>query len=92
MIKYKARFLTFPEINKVEIIRETEKQVFYSGSRENKESSWYFYGNTYNEAKNWLLTKILESKVLLETEILYKQKQIKDKDKLFSEVFDWEEK
>lgn len=90
MIKYKATY-PFPEIQKVEVIKETEKTVYIGDIRENKVTSYYFYGNTYQEAKEWLLDKILESKNTLRAEILDREKKIEGKDKLFCTVYNWEE-
>lgn len=59
MIKYKARGGIFAKIERVEIIRETEKFVVIKGvageRREAKCSGYESYFDTFDFAKNWIV-------------------------------------
>lgn len=62
--KYKAYL---GRIEKVEIIKETSKMVLiksvtYGERRELKESDWYSYHDTFEDAKNWIINHI-QSKI-----------------------------
>jgi hypothetical protein len=53
MIKYYA---VFNKIEKVEVLRQTDKCVFLSETnRMNKKTDWYCYSDTFQEAKDFLI-------------------------------------
>lgn len=63
MIKYRARF---EEITKHEIVKETAKQVVYKTERgherrEAKETDWYIWKDSFDEAKQALLDRKQEA-------------------------------
>lgn len=61
IIKYKA---CLGKIEKVEVKRETEKMVVITSSlgtdrKESKDTDWYCYRDTFEEAKGWIIDKEL---------------------------------
>ena len=57
MIKYKANYCVRPEVEKVEIEKETESSVWIKGRREAKETQYHAFFNTFQEAKDFLIDK-----------------------------------
>jgi len=56
IIKYRTRDRRDLNIERVEVSRETAKMVFFdSGRREAKQSDWFRYFNTWEEAHNHVL-------------------------------------
>ena len=65
MITRYCAYLKTIQIEKVEIVRETEKSVFFRNClyknderREAKETSWYKCHDTFDQAKDWLVNKL----------------------------------
>ena len=57
MIKYRTGGFGNKLIEKVEVERETEVSVWINGRRNAKDSSWYKYFNSWNEAHSFLIEK-----------------------------------
>lgn len=60
MIKYRTRFES--EIEALEVIKETEKQIVFVGNlgaqnRESKRSDWQNWHDTFEDARQFLLEK-----------------------------------
>ena len=47
----------YGEIKKVEIEKETDKTVVIDGRRNHKQSEWYFFWDTFDEARDYLIKK-----------------------------------
>jgi len=61
MIKYKTRasrrWGVDAEIEKVEIERETEHCIWINGRKNSKKSEWGIFHDSFDDAKNYLLSK-----------------------------------
>lgn len=80
MIKYRAYSKT---IEKMEIERETEQTVFYKSSggkivSDRKQSSYYNYFDTFEDARKFILNRINLSLESLKAQMISKQKDLED--------------
>ena len=55
MTKYKAYYYSRPEVEKVEVEKETESSVWIQGRREVKETQYSAFFDTFQEAKDFLI-------------------------------------
>jgi hypothetical protein len=53
--KYKAFYYSHPEVEKVEVEKETELSVWIKGRREAKETQCSAFFDTFQEAKDFLI-------------------------------------
>ena len=55
MVKYKVNYYWRPEVEKVEVEKETESSVWIKGRREAKEAQYHAFFDTFQEAKDFLI-------------------------------------
>jgi hypothetical protein len=55
MIKYKANYYWRPEVEKVEVERETDFSVWVKGCPEAKQTRYHVFFDTFAEAKAFLI-------------------------------------
>ncbi|OGF58478.1 MAG: hypothetical protein A2Y62_21190 [Candidatus Fischerbacteria bacterium RBG_13_37_8] len=64
MIKYEASVSCYATIEKIEVLRETEKCVFietrYGEDKRLKDNSWRPIFDTWELAHNWIVSKAIE--------------------------------
>lgn len=72
-VKYKACNYAWEPIQKVEIDRETDASVWVNGSRRSKKSDGVRYCDTFNEAKQFLLSHSTAKLETAKRELRYAQ-------------------